>query len=66
MRAADAAKNTANLIEGTVKKIYEGSEIVRKTSAEFLQVAASAEKMSGLVGEDFGGFQRAGRGDRAD
>ena len=51
MRAADAAKNTANLIEGTVKKINEGSEIVRKTSTEFLQVAASAEKMRGLVGE---------------
>jgi methyl-accepting chemotaxis protein len=51
MRAADAAKNTANLIEGTVKKINEGSEIVRKTSTEFLQVAGSAEKMSGLVAE---------------
>ncbi len=51
MRVADAAKNTANLIEGTVKKINEGSEIVRKTSTEFLQVAASAEKISGLVGE---------------
>jgi len=51
MRAADAAKNTANLIEGTVAKIKEGSEIVGKTGTEFLQVAASAEKMSGLVGE---------------
>jgi methyl-accepting chemotaxis protein len=51
MRAADAAKNTANLIEGTVKKIKEGSEIVAKTSVEFSQVATSAAKMSKLVGE---------------
>ncbi len=51
MRAADAAKNTANLIESTVKKIKEGSEIVRKTSAEFAQVTASSTKMGELVGE---------------
>jgi len=51
MRAAGAAKNTANLIEGTVKKIKEGSDIVAKTSAEFSQVAISSSKMSELVGE---------------
>jgi methyl-accepting chemotaxis protein len=51
MRAADAAKNTADLIEGTVKKIEEGSEIVQKTSAEFSSVATSATKMTELVGE---------------
>jgi len=32
MRAADAAKNTANLIEGTVKKIDNGSDMVAKTN----------------------------------
>jgi hypothetical protein len=31
MRAADAAKNTADLIEGTVKKVKEGSTFVQKT-----------------------------------
>ncbi len=51
MRAAEAAKNTANLIEGTVKKIKEGSELVGDTSADFSQVAASAGKMSELIGE---------------
>ncbi|MHC1730112.1 MAG: methyl-accepting chemotaxis protein [Syntrophobacteraceae bacterium] len=30
LRAADAAKNTANLIEGTVKKVQEGSEVVEE------------------------------------
>ena len=51
MRAAEAAKNTANLIEGTVKKIKDGSELVEETSADFSQVAASAGKMSELIGE---------------
>ncbi len=51
MRAAEAAKNTADLIEGTVKRIKEGSEIVNQTSAEFYKVADSAQKMGGLVGE---------------
>ena len=51
MRAADAAKNTANLIEGTVKKIKEGSGIVEKTGVEFSHVASSTIKMSELVGE---------------
>ncbi len=51
MRAADAARNTADLIEGTVKKIQEGSEIVEKTSTEFARVATGSIKMSELVGE---------------
>jgi methyl-accepting chemotaxis protein len=51
MRAAQAAKNTSDLIEGTVKRIREGSEIVDKTSAEFSEAAASSAKMSELIGE---------------
>lgn len=51
MRAADAAKSTADLIEGTVKKVKEGSELVQKTNAEFSDVAVSASKMGELVGE---------------
>ncbi len=51
MRAAEAAKNTAGLIEGTVLKIKEGSEIVEKTSSEFSEVAGTAVKMSELIGE---------------
>ena len=51
MRAAEAAKNTANLIEGTVKKIKEGSEVVQKTNAEFSEVQTSSAKMAELVGE---------------
>jgi len=51
MRAADAAKNTASLIEGTVRTVKGGSELVERTSKEFQQVAVSASKMAELVGE---------------
>ncbi|MHC1727027.1 MAG: methyl-accepting chemotaxis protein [Syntrophobacteraceae bacterium] len=51
MRAAEAAKNTANLIDGTVKKVREGSELVEKTGKEFNEVSASVGRSSELVGE---------------
>ncbi len=51
MRAAEAAKNTSGLIEGTVKKIREGSELVGKTSEAFNEVAVSSAKVGELVGE---------------
>jgi methyl-accepting chemotaxis protein len=51
MRAADAAKNTANLIEGTVKKVKDGSELVTRTNEAFGEVAESAAKVGELVGE---------------
>ena len=51
MRAAEAAKNTANLIEGTVKKVNDGSELVKMTNDAFVEVAGSAAKVGELVGE---------------
>jgi methyl-accepting chemotaxis protein len=51
MRAADAARNTANLIEGTVTKIKIGSEVVTKTNEAFAKVATGAKKVGELVGE---------------
>ncbi len=51
MRAAEAAKSTANLIEGTVKKINNGSIVVQKTNVEFAEVAAIVTKASELAGE---------------
>jgi len=51
MRAAEAAKNTADLIERTVKKVTDGSEVVERTSSEFSQAAVSVTKMGELVGE---------------
>lgn len=51
MRAADAAKNTAELIEGTVKKVNDGSELVSTTNDAFSQVAQSTSKVGDLVAE---------------
>ncbi len=51
LRASEAAKNTANLIEGTVKKIKDGSEIVDRTNEAFQQVATSSNKVGQLVNE---------------
>jgi methyl-accepting chemotaxis protein len=51
MRAADAAKNTAGLIEATVKKVKEGSESVTTTNQEFSEIALSVNKSGELVSE---------------
>jgi methyl-accepting chemotaxis protein len=51
MRAAEAAKKTADLIEGTVKKVTDGSELVNRTNEAFTQVADSSSKVDELVGE---------------
>jgi methyl-accepting chemotaxis protein len=51
MRAADAAKNTAMLIEGTSKKVREGSDHVNRSNAVFSRVADSTIKISDLISE---------------
>lgn len=51
MRAADAAKNTANLIEGTVKKVKDGTAIVIRANGAFSEVTESTGKAGELVGE---------------
>jgi len=51
MRAADAAKNTTDLIEGSLEQIAHGSEIAERTRTEFQQVSANSAKMSDLVHE---------------
>ena len=51
LRSAEAAKNTAVLIEGTVKKVKDGSELVDKTNDEFAKVVGSTSKVGELVGE---------------
>ena len=51
IRAADAAKNTAAMIEGTVSKVKGGHELVRVTGEEFKEVGNSSKKVVELVGE---------------
>jgi len=51
MRAADAARNTATLIEESVKKINDGSKLVGLTNNDFSGVAVSATKVGQLIAE---------------
>jgi methyl-accepting chemotaxis protein len=51
LRAAEAAKSTAGLIEETVLKIKNGSEIVNQTNEEFGRVAQKAQQVSNGVND---------------
>lgn len=51
MRAAEASKNTANLIETTVNKVKGGAEFVSQTAENFAQVSGSTVKVKELVTE---------------
>ena len=51
MRAAEAARNTAELIEGTVKKVQQGSGLVTRTHGAFAEVSASSVRVGQLVAE---------------
>ncbi len=62
LRAAAAAKNTAGLIEGTVKKIKEGSSLVSKANEAFAGVSASTSKVGELIGEIAAASQEQSQG----
>ncbi|MEN6621777.1 MAG: methyl-accepting chemotaxis protein, partial [Smithella sp.] len=62
MRSADAAKNTSGLIEGTVNKIKDGSDLVTKTNEAFAEVAGSTSKVAELVGEIAAASQEQAQG----
>ena len=51
MRAAEAAKNTAGMIESTVAKVKQGSTLVDKTNLDFRKVADCVTKSGELIGE---------------
>ncbi len=51
MRAAEAARNTAALIEGTVKKVTDGSGLVKDTNEAFDKVTHSAAKVGELLAD---------------
>jgi methyl-accepting chemotaxis protein len=62
MRAAQAAKDTARLIEGTVKKVNDGTGLVARTNEAFSEVAASAAKVGELVSEIAAASQEQNKG----
>lgn len=51
LRAAEAAKSTEDLIEGTVRKIQAGSEIVSRASNAFEAIVVGAKKAGELINE---------------
>ncbi len=50
-RSAKAARETAELIEGSVKKVGDGTQMADKTAEALSEIVAAAGKMTGLVGE---------------
>jgi methyl-accepting chemotaxis protein len=51
MRAAEAAKNTADLIDTTVKKVDSGANLSETTREEFSKVMQNAIKVEQLISE---------------
>jgi hypothetical protein len=51
MRAADAARNTSQLIEDTVKKVKDGTALVTETAGAFNEVSTSSQKIGELTSE---------------
>lgn len=51
IRAAEAARNTAGLIEETVTKVHHGSGIVKKTGTDFADVSSQSHKVGELLRE---------------
>jgi methyl-accepting chemotaxis protein len=62
MRAAEAAGSTATLIESTVKKVHEGSDIVQDAAEAFAKVTESSSKVGELVGEIAAASQEQSQG----
>jgi methyl-accepting chemotaxis protein len=51
MRAAEAAKSTAALIEGTISKTKQGAQMVAQTNATFKSMSESSGKVAELISE---------------
>ncbi|MCK9273115.1 methyl-accepting chemotaxis protein [Candidatus Gracilibacteria bacterium] len=61
-RSAEAAKNTAELIEGTVEKVKVGSGIVVNTTENFEKIHTDSEKIASLVSEISGASAEQDKG----
>ncbi|MBI9087592.1 MAG: methyl-accepting chemotaxis protein [Desulfobacterium sp.] len=51
LRSAEAAKSTAVLIDGTVKKVEQGSSLVETTNTAFSEVSEKSARVGALVAE---------------
>ena len=62
MRVADAAKNTAEIIESTIRKVQDGSELVSIVNETFAKIEQDFQKIGELVGEVASGSNEQSRG----
>lgn len=51
VRSAEAAKNTASMIEDTVKKVNDGRTLLDRTNESFSAVAGSSARVGSIVSE---------------
>ena len=50
-RSAKAAKETTEMIEGSIKKVNQGGEIAKKTAESLVEIVSGVGKVTDLVGE---------------
>jgi methyl-accepting chemotaxis protein len=62
LRAAEAAKITSGLIEGTTRKVNGGSDLVERAGEAFNQVTGSSSRMTELVAEIAAASQEQAQG----
>jgi hypothetical protein len=51
MRASEAAKNTANLIDQSVKRIQAGTQLAAQTGGAFERVTEGSQRIAGIIAE---------------
>lgn len=49
-RSADAAKETTELIEGSINKVQQGTKIANETASALKEIVGGIEKVSNLIG----------------
>lgn len=62
MQSAEASRNTAAIIESTVKEIQEGSALFSEVNESFVKMGNDACKVSGLVGGVAEGLNQQAQG----
>ncbi len=50
-RSAEAAKNTTELIEGSIQKVQVGTKIANETASALIEIVDGVEKAASLVGD---------------
>ncbi len=61
-RTAEAARNTAGLLENTVGKVKDGASLIDKTGKEFYGMAVNVSKTGQVIGEITGAAREEAQG----